>query len=249
MTRFKPAVQDFASYTSEDFRVWRTLFTRQKRLLGSKASSVYLECTRKAGFSSSNIPSFVQTSRLLSRRTGWVLKVAPELVPQEEFFRSLAQKVFPATCWLRTLDELDYLEEPDMFHDVFGHVPLLMDHSFALFVEGFAKLVLKWLDVPEAVRMLGNFYWFTVEFGLIREGNAMKAYGAGILSSRSETLHCLSRASVRPFDVVEMLCTAYRTDVLQEQYFVVDSFEQLYLSLEEVENSFRKVLEHGAVEV
>ena len=162
----------------------------------------------------------------------------------------LASRVFPATCWLRTMEELDYLEEPDMFHDVFGHAPLLSNTSFAVFMEAFGKLALQWVHHPEALKMLSAFYWFTVEFGLLSEDGTIKIFGSGIISSVGETQHVLHDQSLKvPFDIQSMMSTPYRTDKVQERYFVIDSFEQLCNALPAIEEYLNKVFERKPVAV
>lgn len=234
--RIKPTVQRYDRYTNEDFKVWELLFQRQQDLLHNKASTHYLDAIQTIGFNAGEIPDFKQTNTRLRALTGWQLTVAPELVPDELFFSLLSRKIFPATCWLRRWDELDYLEEPDMFHDVFGHAPLLTHAGYAAFMEAFGKLAVKWLGNPEAIRFLSRIYWFTIEFGLIMEADKIKIYGAGILSSPGETQHALSKLPKKTvFDVHNMLDIEYRTDSIQEQYFVLSSFDQLYESLSEIE--------------
>jgi len=226
--RNKPTVQVYSRYTDEDFEVWALLFNRQMEHLRQHAGRLYLEAVDNIGFRADKIPDFGETNQMLQEATGWQLCVAKELVPQDEFFRLLSQKIFPATCWLRTMAELDYLEEPDMFHDVFGHAPLLMEPAYAAFMEAFGKLALQWLEHPEALKQLSAVYWFTIEFGLLRENDEPKVFGAGILSSVGETRHALSDTPARlPFDIERMMRTAYRTDILQDKYFVIDSFRQL----------------------
>lgn len=172
----------------------------------------------------------------MKNTTSWSLEVVPNISEQKEFFEFLSKKKFTTTCWLRTMEQLDYLEEPDMFHDVFGHVPLLCNESYVNFFKGISDIALKNMDNPKAIELLGRLYWFTIEFGLIREDGELKIYGAGIISSKGETEHCLSKAAIQlPFDVQTIFNTNYRTDVFQTHYFVIDSFEQLYNSLKQIE--------------
>ncbi|PZF71796.1 phenylalanine 4-monooxygenase [Taibaiella soli] len=238
MQRHKPLAQLYSAYTTEDFQVWQLLFKRQMNLLRPQASKLYLKALEDIGFNGDEIPHFEKMNKRLESFTGWKVVVAPELVPQREFFQLLSQKIFPATCWLRTMAELDYIEEPDMFHDVFGHVPLLTNEAYADFMEGFGKLAMKWIDVPEIIALLGRVYWFTIEFGLLHEKNMPKIFGAGIISSPGETANSLSDASVKlSFDITQMLSTDYRTDILQPVYFTIKSFEQLCAALPEIEKS------------
>lgn len=230
--RHKPAVQRYEEYTEEDFAVWALLFDRQMAYLKDTASRLYLRSLDEIGFHAGAIPLFAETNKRLQQATGWQLVVARELVPQETFFALLARKIFPATCWLRTMSELDYLEEPDMFHDVFGHAPLLMQPDYAVFVEGFGKLALGCAHRPAALRLLSALYWFTIEFGLLQEQGQPRIFGAGILSSPGECRHAMhSETEKKTFDLSGMMHTQYRTDVLQERYFTIDSFEQLIHAL------------------
>lgn len=235
MERNRPLTQQYERYTAEDFTVWKTLFERQMKLLHQYASNDYMDAISKVGFTANIIPHFETVSKILQQATGWQLTVVPGLVPQKEFFELLAQRIFPATCWLRTYAELDYIEEPDMFHDVFGHVPLLANKDYAAFMQSFGMLALEWIDEPEIIDLLSRVYWFTVEFGLIGNEDDVKIYGAGILSSPGETLHSMKPETIRrSFNTTDILNTAYRTDVMQEQYFIIDSFARLDSMLPEV---------------
>lgn len=233
----RPTTQIYSNYTSEDFEVWKTLFNRQMDILESSVSSQYLAAIEKVEFSAGRIPDFKLVDRILQPVTGWGLEVVPNICPQKEFFEFLSQKKFTATCWLRTMAQLDYLEEPDMFHDVFGHVPLLSNPAYCDFFRGISNIALEFIDNPQAIELLSRVYWFTIEFGMMREKNEVKIYGAGIISSHSETLNCLSKqTTMYDYDVQKMLHTPYRTDIIQDKYFVMDSFDQLYDSLPEIRN-------------
>lgn len=232
----RPTRQIYSNYTEQDFAVWKILFDRQMDILRSVASKSYLDAMEAVQFSNDRIPDFDKVNELLLPLTGWALTVVPNLCPDKEFFEHLDQKRFTATCWLRTMEQLDYLEEPDMFHDVFAHVPLLSNKDYVQFFKGLSEIALKFIDHAEMIDILSRIYWFTIEFGMIREDGMLKIYGAGIISSKGETLHCLSDAAAHePFDVRTILATTYRKDTLQEKYFVIDSFEQLYHSLPEIE--------------
>jgi phenylalanine-4-hydroxylase len=197
-------------------------------------------------FSQDKIPDFVEVNAVLQNMTSWSLEVVPNISEQKEFFTFLSLKKFTATCWLRTMEQLDYLEEPDMFHDVFGHVPLLCNQAYVDFFKGISDLALRNIDNPRAIELLGKLYWFTIEFGLIEENGQVKIYGAGIISSKGETENCLSKhAKQVPFDIQTIFDTDYRTDCLQETYFVIHSFQQLYVSLDEIE----KVLQENVLQL
>ncbi len=243
MQRSKPTSQDYSTYTPEDFRVWQLLFNRQLPLVAANASKLYLDAINKIGFHANEIPHFIKTTERLQHYTGWQLIVVPELVPQKEFFEMLTNKVFPATCWLRTMEELNYIEEPDMFHDVFGHVPLLVNTAYAGFIQRFGELAMKWIDTPEAIAILARLYWYTIEFGLLNEEGSNKIYGAGIISSIGETEHVLNNDSEKvAFNIKKMLMTPYRIDTLQPQYFIIDSFEHLYSSIPDIDKELTNIL-------
>ena len=244
----KPTTQIYSNYTEHDFLVWKTLFNRQMEVLKPIVSSEYLKALEEVKFTSEKIPDFNVVGELLKPLTGWSLQVVPNISPQKEFFEFLSQKKFTSTCWLRTMEQLDYLEEPDMFHDVFAHVPLLSNHNYVNFFKGISDIALKYIDNEKAIELLGKIYWFTIEFGLIKENNQLKIYGAGIISSMGETKHCLSSiVSHIDFDILTIFNTDYRTDIIQEKYFVIESFEQLYKSLPEIERLLQNALEKEAV--
>jgi phenylalanine-4-hydroxylase len=229
--------QHYEKYTKEDLLVWRTLFERQMVNLSEKVSACYLEALEQVQFRPDKIPDFQEVNGILKTITGWSLEVVPGIIPQKEFFGLLRAQRFPASTWLRKMSQLDYLEEPDMFHDVFGHVPLLSNQAYTRFFKGIAELALKHAENAWAIELLGRIYWFTVEFGLIREQGKLKIYGAGIISSSGETDYSLSNQPRHlEFNVREILRSDFRNDVFQEKYFVIESFEQLFCSLSEIES-------------
>ncbi|HKC66685.1 MAG TPA: phenylalanine 4-monooxygenase [Bacteroidia bacterium] len=240
----RPTTQIYSNYTQQDFLVWKTLFNRQMKILNPIVSAEYLTALEVVKFTADKIPDFAEVNALLMPITGWGLQVVPNISPQKEFFEFLSQQKFTATCWLRSMEQLDYLEEPDMFHDVFAHVPLLSNKAYVNFFKGISDIALKHIDNLRAIELLGKIYWFTIEFGLIKENNQLKIYGAGIISSKGETECCLSSKVVhQPFNVQTIFNTDFRTDILQEKYFVIDSFEQLYNSLPEIEILLKQNLE------
>jgi phenylalanine-4-hydroxylase len=229
----RPTQQIYSNYSKQDFEI---LFNRQFELLKPVVSKEYLYALKVVNFSSDKIPNFEEINNTLKKYTSWTLQIVPNISEQKEFFNFLSQKKFTSTCWLRTMEQLDYLEEPDMFHDVFGHVPLLINSDYVNFFKGISDIALKHIDNPKAIELLGRIYWFTIEFGLIKEDNELKIYGAGIISSKGETEHCLSsNAKQLPFNIGKIFSTSYQTDIFQETYFVIDSFQQLYDSLNDVE--------------
>lgn len=232
----RPTEQIYSNYTKQDFEVWEKLFNRQMEVLKPIVSVEYLNALKIINFKKDKIPNFREVNDILKNATGWSLEVVPNISEQKEFFTFLSQKKITTTCWLRTMQQLDYLEEPDMFHDVFGHVPLLCNQAYVNFFKGISDIALTHINNQKAIELLGRLYWFTIEFGLIREGGELKIYGAGIISSKGETQHCLSaNAKQLPFDIQIIFDTNYRTDVFQENYFIIDSFEQLYNSLDKIE--------------
>ena len=239
----RPTTQIYSNYTIEDFHVWKSLFDRQMEILTPIVSKSYLDALKTVNFTNDRIPDFNDVNSTLKNITGWNLHVVPNISPQKEFFEFLSVKKFTATCWLRTFNQLDYIEEPDMFHDVFAHVPLLSNEAYCNFFKGISDIALEHINDPKAIELLGRIYWFTIEFGLIRENNSLKIYGAGIISSNGETKHCLSDASEKlNFDVKTMLTTDFRTDILQDKYFVIESFDQLYDALPEIKNELEKLI-------
>ncbi|MES2513554.1 MAG: phenylalanine 4-monooxygenase [Bacteroidota bacterium] len=237
----RPTQQIYSNYTTQDFEVWKTLFIRQMELLKPIVSIEYLRALDIINFKKDKIPDFKEVNTILTESTSWSLEVVPNISEQKDFFNYLSQKKFTTTCWLRTMEQLDYLEEPDMFHDVFGHVPLLCNQSYVNFFKGISDIALKNIDNPKAIELLGRIYWFTIEFGLIREDEKLKIYGAGIISSKGETEHCLSSLAIqKSFDIQTIFDTDYRTDVFQETYFIIESFEQLYQSLQDIELLLKK---------
>ncbi len=240
----KPKQQIYANYTPEDFEVWRILFTRQLQTLENKVSAEYLSALHQVGFNDHTIPDFEKTNAILREMTGWQLVTVPNISPPGEFFEYLSHKKFTATCWLRGLHQLDYLEEPDMFHDVFAHTPLLCNKDYSTFFENIGKLAVKHEDNPRVLEKLQRLYWFTIEFGLIKENEGLKVFGAGIISSKEETLHALGEDSRKTtFDIEKIFNHEFRTDVLQNEYYVIDSFQQLVDSLKQVEAELEKTIE------
>lgn len=233
--------QIYSNYTKEDFLVWKLLFERQMNNLSDVVSVEYTKALAAIEFTPEKIPDFEETNGILKNFTGWALHVVPNIIPAKDFFQLLNKRKFSATAWLRKLNQLDYLEEPDMFHDVFGHVPLLTNQAYCDFFEGISKIALRNSDNEEAIEMLGRIYWFTIEFGLIREDGKTKIYGAGIISSPGETAHSLS-STVKHlnYNVKEIMSTSFRTDIFQDKYFVIESFDQLYGSLIEIEKLINK---------
>lgn len=228
MKRVRPAQQIYAHYTPEDFEVWSILFNRQMELLQEYGCDEYLRALRDIQMHAGKIPDYAELNKTLQHRTQWTIKVVQGHVPPSDFFEMLSQKIFPATCWLRTRAELDYIDEPDMFHDIFGHVPLLIIEEYAAFMQEFGKMALKWVSYPDITEILSRVYWFTIEFGLLQKEGRLSIYGAGILSSPGETRHSMSKTpEVAPFDISTVIQTGFKTDVIQDLYFTIESFDEL----------------------
>ncbi len=235
--------QEYDKYTAEDFEVWRILFERQIQQLPGMATDEYLEGIRKIGFTAHKIPDFREVNKVLYSYTGWQLYVVPGLIGNKEFFELLANRYFPSSTWLRLTEQLDYLEEPDMFHDVFGHVPLLTNPHLCNFLADLSRIALRFIDNPYAIELISSLYWYTVEFGLIQEKDGLRIYGAGILSSTGETWYALhdQRPKRLPYDVRTLLLTPYIKDQFQGQYFIIESYEQLYQSVGEIEQVLQEL--------
>ena len=218
--------QHWDELTAEDHWVWDTLFARQQTLLHDRAVKEFEESLEVLHLSRPGIPNFDELNEKLNARTGWTVVAVPGLVPDDVFFEHLRNRRFPAGNFIRRKNQLDYLEEPDVFHDVFGHVPLLAQPAVADFMQELGFLGEQALDIGQLHRV-ARLYWYTVEFGLARERNRIKIYGAGILSSFGESHYSLESAKPHrlAFDLKRVLRTRYRTDAFQQSYFVIDRFE------------------------
>lgn len=220
--------QDWAAYTPEEHAVWDTLFERQAKLLPGRASQRYLRGLDVLKLSKPGIPDFEELSERLMKLTGWQVVAVPGLVPDEVFYEHLANRRFVAGNFIRRADQLDYLQEPDVFHDVFGHVPMLADPVFADYVVAWGEGGLRAMR-HNAIHRLARLYWYTVEFGLIEEEGALRIYGSGIVSSHGESIFALDDPSPNRlgFDLERVMRTEYRIDDYQQNYFVIPSFEDL----------------------
>jgi len=219
--------QRWGAYTAEAHALWRRLYERQMKLVPGYACEEYLAGLSRLDAGGA-IPRFDEASAKLRRATNWELVAVPGLIPDLTFFAHLANRRFPVTPWLRTPAEFDYIVEPDVFHDFFGHVPLLFDRTYADHLYEYGKGGLKAMRL-DAVKMLARLYWYTIEFGLTRTKAGIRAYGAGLLSSGGELAYCVDdpRPQRRPFDLERIMRTEYRIDRYQDTYFVIDSFEHL----------------------
>ncbi len=236
--------QEYDKYTEEDHKVWSLMFAEQMGHLPEIVTKAYLEGSEKVQFKPDRVPRFDVINEVLGKLTGWQAYVVPGIVDNDIFFDHLDKKEFPATTWLRTMAQLKYIEEPDMFHDVFGHIPLLAEPDFCEFLSGLASMVMPYLDNPMVVELVTRIYWYTVEFGLIQEDGQVKIYGAGLISSPGESRISVSPESIKErYDVACILETGYIKETYQSKYFVIDSYKQLYDSLPEVKRQIQEYLE------
>ena len=222
--------QPWESYTATDHDVWRRLYARQREILPGRACDAFLRAQDTMGMTPDRIPKFSDLNAALGAATGWQIVGVEGLLPELDFFTHLAHRRFPVSWWIRRPDQIDYIEEPDLFHDLFGHVPLLMDPLFADYLQAYGQGGVKAHAIgPDALMQLARLYWYTVEFGLIRQPDGLRIYGAGIVSSKGESIHCLESAAPNRigFDLERVMRTRYRIDTFQKTYFVIDSFEQL----------------------
>ncbi|CAM4049555.1 phenylalanine 4-monooxygenase [Paracidovorax anthurii] len=224
--------QDYAAYTPQDHDTYRRLYERQSALLPGRASDAFIAALPSLG-ASDRIPRFEEINERLQRATGWEIVGVPGLIPEVPFFTLLANRKFPVTDWIRTPEEFDYIVEPDIFHDLFGHVPLLFNPVFADYVQRYGQGGLKAHRLG-ACEMLSRLYWYTIEFGLIREPGGLRAYGAGILSSSGELEYAVRSPEPQrlPLRLERTMRTRYKIDTYQQTYFVIDSFEQLFAMTE-----------------
>lgn len=220
--------QDYTRYTRADHDTYRRLYERQSALLPGLASEAFIAALPSLG-AREQIPRFEDINERLHRATGWEIVAVPGLIPEVPFFTLLANRKFPVTDWIRTPEEFDYIVEPDIFHDLFGHVPLLFNPVFADYVQRYGQGGLKAHGLG-ACEMLSRLYWYTIEFGLIREAGGLRAYGAGILSSSGELPYAVQSPEPQrlPLQLERTMRTRYKIDTYQQTYFVIDSFQQLF---------------------
>ena len=220
--------QGWESYTAQEHAVWKTLFERQSKLLPGRACDEFVAGMRQLPIGPQQIPDFRRLSEVLMRQTGWQIIAVPGLVPDEVFFDHLANRRFPAGNFIRKAHELDYLEEPDVFHDVFGHVPMLMNPVIADFVQAYGVGGLRAQQLG-VLPNLARVYWYTVEFGLVQQKDGLRIYGSGIASSYTESVFALESPSPNHigFDLERVMRTHYRIDDFQEVYFVLNNLDDL----------------------
>jgi phenylalanine-4-hydroxylase len=224
--------QRYGDYAEADQDRWRRLYARQIRLMPGRACPEFLRVIDTLGYQQ-GIPRFEEVNERLGRATGWQVVAVPGLLPEPVFFGHLAERRFPVTVWLREESEFDYIVEPDVFHDFFGHVPLLFDPVFADYMQAYGRGGQK-ADGLHALEYLARLYWYTVEFGLIRTDAGLRVYGAGILSSPAEVSYAVASPVPRRigFDLKRVMRTRYKIDSFQQTYFVIDDFGQLFRETE-----------------
>jgi len=231
-TKYQSKIPDergFIRYTEEEDQIWSELYARQMEVLPGRACSAYLRNLDRLGLPRDRVPQLPDVSAVLKEHTGWEVAPVPALIPFTQFFSLLADRKFPAATFIRSRQEMEYLQEPDIFHEVFGHCPLLLDEGFAAFSHAYGKAGAAARKEDHA--MLARLYWFTVEFGLIhRPGKELRAYGAGLCSSIGEVHYALESdiPQRKPFDPIDALRTPYRIDIFQTVYFVIQSSDELY---------------------
>jgi phenylalanine-4-hydroxylase len=220
--------QRYSDYAEADQGRWQRLYARQMRLVPGRACPEFLRVIDTLDYEA-GIPHFDEVNERLVRATGWKVVAVPGLLPEHVFFGHLAERRFPVTVWLREEGEFDYIVEPDIFHDFFGHVPLLFDPVFADYMQAYGQGGLK-AEGLHALEFLARLYWYTVEFGLIQSDAGLRIYGAGILSSPGEVEYALSSLEPRRigFDLRRVMRTGYKIDTFQQTYFVIDDFGQLF---------------------
>lgn len=227
-------VQQWDRYTEEEHSTWRELRDRQAQILQGRACLAWHKGFRDLELPDT-IPKFEAINQILEQASGWQVIAVDGLIHEREFFTHLAARRFPVSWWIRKREQMDYLPEPDLFHDLFGHVPMLMDRTFGDFVQGYGAGGLKALAIEDpalrriAIRMLTRLYWYTVEFGLIREDRELKIYGGGILSSASESIYALEAPDPHrlDFDLKKAMQTAYPVETHQHTYFVIKDYSQI----------------------
>ncbi|MFD2787996.1 phenylalanine 4-monooxygenase [Hymenobacter rubripertinctus] len=227
--------QHYDRYTAQDHLVWKVLFDRQTALLHKRACSAFGRGLAATGMHRNALPDFGQVSHRLRKATGWQLEPVQGMLGDADFFGLLAQRKFPATVWIRSMEQFDFTEEPDLFHGVFGHVPLLIDPTFADFLQFLGHVAMQHLHDGEALERLERLYGFAGQFGLVLEDGQPRLFGAGLLSSSGEIHHFLADEATRqPFELATILRTPYSEQHLQQQYFVLNSWDQLTESVAEL---------------
>lgn len=225
----KPDSNGFIDYSAEENNTWDTLFSRQQKIIQNRACNEFIKGIQLLNMAADHIPQLPEMNKQLKQLTGWQVEPVDALISNERFFELLAHKKFPAATFIRRPDELDYLQEPDIFHEFFGHCPMLTDSFYADFTEKYAQQTLIANELDR--QYLGRLYWFTIEFGLLKKADGFRIYGGGILSSKAETIYAVESPipQRRPFNNgLDALRTPYRIDILQPIYYVLESYQDLF---------------------
>jgi phenylalanine-4-hydroxylase len=232
--------QEYERYTSEQHEVWSELVSRRLPQIQEYACEEYLEGCDIIELNHKRLPNLAAITKRLKPRTGWSTTAVSGFLPADAFFEMLEARMFPTTTWLRGRDSLAYIPEPDIFHDVFGHVPMHAHKVFADFLQHYGN-VCAHLDDPQALERLGRLFWYTVEFGLIRQDHKTKVYGSGVISSHGECTNVIEGGcEVRDFSLDEVLETPVKVDELQKVLFAIESFEQIYEAMHEAEKRVKE---------
>ena len=227
--------QDYAAYTPEQHAVWAELVRRRRPQIESHACQAYLQGYKIIGLEDDRLPNLAAISARLKPRTGWSATPVSGFLPSDAFFEMLDARMFPTTTWLRSRDSLGYTPEPDIFHDVFGHVPMHAQPVFADFLQHYGSVCSKIKD-KDTLERLGRLFWYTVEFGLIREGGKVKVYGSGVISSQNECTNVIDGGcEVREFNLDEVLGTPVKVDQIHHRLFAIESFDEIYEAMHEAE--------------
>jgi phenylalanine-4-hydroxylase len=224
----QPDKDGFIDFTDHENKTWQLLYERQIEVVRPRACQEYIDGLAALALPHDHIPQCADISAVLQAKTGWSVVPVEAVIPLEKFFSLLANRQFPAASFIRLREEMDYLQEPDIFHEYFGHCPMLTHQAYADFIQWYGEIALS--TNKKAQSLLGRLFWFTIEFGLIQKADGLKIYGGGILSSFQETHYALeSPDPLRiPFDIEKILHTPYRYDEIQKQYFVIDDMDTLF---------------------
>jgi phenylalanine-4-hydroxylase len=238
-------------YTEEEHAIWKVLIDRQMGIVKNRACPEFIKGLEILGFTHEKIPKYSEVNERLMKATGWKVEPVPAVIGPTEFYTLLANKKFPMATFIRRMEDLDYLQEPDIFHELFGHCPLITNQMYADFLQHYGETALK-ASEKDRLRLF-RLFWFTIEFGLIRTDNGLRVYGGGILSSKEETVHCLEGIEqvYKKMDALECLRTPFRIDIIQPIYFVIDSFKDLFglkeLKLVDFVNQSRELKSYPAL--
>jgi phenylalanine-4-hydroxylase len=233
--------QEYESYSADNHKVWSLLYHRQSKLIRSRAADEFLKGFALLSLDPFSIPKITVLNQRLRKTCGWSVAPVIGLIPAKDFLFMLQKKEFPITVAVRRMDELDFASLPDIFHDIFGHVPMLMNPLFSGFLHEYSKIAVQYMDNEKGINALARFYWYTLEMGLISEDGVIKPYGGAILTSAKEIDRVLDPAVHTPFSVSEMLRTEYDL-TLQKEYYVIDSFQQLVDSLKQLRSEMEEIV-------